>query len=88
MNGEYVNISIYSPLSRSPYIEFPVKLRDAIKGQINIKNNDDKCLLWHHIRHLNPLKANPEKITIADRNMVNDVDYEGIEFPISKRKIL
>ena len=88
MNGEYVNISIYSPLSRSSYIEFPVKLRDAIKGLINIKSNDDKCLLWYHSRHLNPLKTNPEKLTKADRNMVNDVDYESIEFPVSKRKIL
>ena len=45
-------------------------------------------LLWCHIRHLNPLKTHPEKITKAGRNMINDVDYEGIEFPDSKRKKL
>ena len=27
----------------------------------------------------------PERIKKADKNMVNDVDYEGIEFPISKK---
>ena len=27
----------------------------------------------------------PERITKADKNMVNDPDYEGIKFPISKK---
>ena len=39
-----------------------------------------------HIRHLNLLKINPERIKKADKNMVNDLDYEGIEFPVSKNK--
>ena len=37
------------------------------------------------IRHLNPLKIHPERITKADKNMVNDLDYKGIEFPVSKK---
>ena len=37
-----------------------------MKGLINIKNNDNKCFLWCHIRHLNPLKTHPERITKAD----------------------
>ena len=84
INGEYVNISIYSPLSGSSYIELPVKLRNSIKGHSYIKSND-KCFLWHHIRHLNPLKMNPEGITKAYRNMVIYLDYECIEFPVSKK---
>ena len=63
INGEYVNISIYSPLLGSTYIELPDKLKNPMKGLINIKNNDNKCLLWCHIRHLNPLKIHPERIT-------------------------
>ena len=27
---------------------------------MNIKNNDRKCFLWCHIRHLNPLKIDPK----------------------------
>ena len=27
-----------------------------MKGLINIKNNDNKCFLWCHIRHENPLE--------------------------------
>ena len=54
-----------------------------MKGLINIKSNDNKCLLWCHIRHLNPLKIHPERITKTDKNMVNDLDYKNIECPVS-----
>ena len=56
-----------------------------MKGLISIKNIDNNCFLWCHVRRLNPLKIHPERITKADENMVNDLDYEGIEFPVSKR---
>ena len=36
INGEHVNISIYSPLSGSSYIELPVKFRNSVKDLINI----------------------------------------------------
>ena len=39
---------------------------------------------WCHIRHLNPLKIHPERITKVDKKMINDLDYEGIKFPVSK----
>ena len=81
--SEYVNISIFSPLSGSTYIELPPRLKNPMIGLINIKNNDNKCFLWCQIRHLNPLKVHPERITKADKNMVNNLDYEGIEFPVS-----
>ena len=43
------------------------------------------AVLWYHIKHLNALKIHPERIAKADRNMVNDFDYEDIEFPVSKK---
>ena len=52
---------------------------------INIKNSDNKCFGWCHIRHLNPLKLYPEIIIKTYKNMVNDVDYEGIEFTVFKK---
>ena len=42
---QYVNISIYSPLIGSAYIELPDKLKIPMKGLINIKINDNKCFL-------------------------------------------
>ena len=55
-----------------------------MKGLINIKNSDNKFFLWFHIRHLTPLKIHPEKIREPDKNMVNYLDYKGIEFPVFK----
>ena len=42
---EYVNISIFSPLSGSSYIKLPNKLRNSMEGFINIKSNDNRCFL-------------------------------------------
>ena len=44
-----------------------------------------KCFLWCHIRHLSPLKAHPERIAKAHNKMINDLDYEGTEFPVSQK---
>ena len=85
IDGEYINIYTYSPLIRSTYIELPSGFKNPMKGLINIKNNDNKCFLWCHIRHLNLLKIHPERITKEDKNMINDLSYEGIKFPVSKK---
>ena len=45
IEAEYVNISIYSPLSASSYIELLNELKNSMKDLINIKNNDSKCFL-------------------------------------------
>ena len=73
-DAEYVNISVYSPLSGSTYIELPCQLKNSVKSLINVKSNDNICFLWCHIRHLNPLKTDPERITRADKKMINDLD--------------
>ena len=75
-----MNISIYGQLIGSTYIDLPDKLKNPVKGLINIKNNDNKCFLWRHIRHLNPLKVHPERITKEDEKIINDLDYEGIKY--------
>ena len=51
-----MNISVYSPLIGNTYIELPEKLKNPMKDLINIKNNDNKCFLWCHTRHLNFVK--------------------------------
>ena len=61
------------------------RLRNLKKGLINIKNNDNECCLWCHIRYFNQLKIHPERITKADRRMVNDLDYVVIKVPFSKK---
>ena len=71
----------------STYTILPDKLKNPMKGLINIKNNGNKWFLWCHIRHLNPLKIHPERITKVDRKTINDLIYEGIKFPVSKKDI-
>ena len=60
--SQYINISTYRPLVGSSYIELPIELKHPRKGLINIKDNDQKCFLWCHVRHINPLKEHPERI--------------------------
>ena len=80
-----MNISIYSPLSGSTYIELPDGLKNPMKGLVNIKNNDNKCFLWCHIRHFSLVSKHPEIMTKEDKNMINDLNYKGIKFPVSNK---
>ena len=50
IDGQYVNISSYSPLIGSTYVELASELEHSIKGLINVQNNDNKCLLWCHVK--------------------------------------
>ena len=81
IDTEYVHISIYSPLSGSIYIELTRGLENSIK--VLIKTMTINAFFWHQIRHLNPLNTHSERTTKEDINMVNDLDYEGIEFHLS-----
>ena len=58
----------------------------AKKRLINIKNNDQKCFIWCHVRHINPIKVHPERITRRDKELVNDLNYEEIEFQMNVKK--
>ena len=41
--------------------------------------------MWCHIRRLNLLKTPPERITKKDKELVRELNYEGITFPVSKK---
>ena len=62
-----------------------MKLRNPQKGSINIKNKDDKWFRWCHIRHLNPQTEHPETIQKGDKQFIEGLNYEGIEFPVSQK---
>ena len=66
-------------------MELPTELRNPKKGLINIKNKDDECFRWCHIRHLNPQTEHPERIKKEDKKMINELNYEEIEFPVSQK---
>ena len=62
----------------------PIELKHPKKGLINIKNNDQKCFVWCHVRHINPLKEHPERIKKIWKIACN-LNYDGIEFTIDKK---
>ena len=63
----------------------PIKLSNPRKGLISIKNNDQKCFLWCHVRHINPVKEHSERIKKTDRRIAGNLNYEGIEFPVQEK---
>ena len=67
IDSHYINVTTYQPLHGSSYLELPTKLRSPKKGLINIKNKDNECFRWRHIRHLNPQKTNPQRIKKEDK---------------------
>ena len=54
VDKHYLNVVKYTPLEGSSYIKMPRVLRN--RSLINIKNYDNECFRWCHIRHLNPQK--------------------------------
>ena len=57
----YINVVQFQPLTGSSYVKLPKSLQHSKKGLINLKNNDNECFRWCHIRHLNPQKKRSTK---------------------------
>ena len=86
IDNHYINITTYQPLQGSSHIELPIELQNSAKGLINIKNKDNECFRWCHVRHLNPQIKHPERIKKEDKQIIGGLNYEGIEFPVSQRQ--
>ena len=80
-----INILTYRPLSGSSNIKLPADLKSSKKGLIKIKNKDQKCFSWCHVRLINPVKIHPERITWEDEELVNDIIYDTGEFPVREK---
>ena len=78
-----INTVVYDPLKGSSYIQLPQELRNSTRGLVNIKNDNNECFRWCHIRYLNPQKKYPQGIKKSDREVLLELDYAGIEFPVS-----
>ena len=77
IDSQYFDITNFRSLSAI--------LTNCKKVLINIKNNNQKGFLWYHIRHINLVQIHPQRIRQKDKQMINDIDYKGIEFPVSKK---
>ena len=85
IENHYINIVNYSPLKGSSYIKLPQELKN--RGLINLQNEDNECLRWCHIRHLNPQGKDPQRIKKTDKTFICQLDYSSIEFPVTVKQI-
>ena len=83
LDDDFINVNQYNPLSGSSYIKLPPKLANSRKGLVNIKNNDNECLRWCHVRHMDPNIRNHQRINKMDKDRVKELNYGGIKFPVS-----
>ena len=88
IDSHYLNVTLYKALNGSSYIKLPAKLGNSRKGLINLKNEDNEFFRWCHIRHLNPQMKDPQRIKKDDKKKVNELNYDGVEFPVSQLKTL
>ena len=86
VDNHYLNIVQYEPMKGSSYIELPQELKHHQKGLINMKNNDNECFRWCHIRYLNPQEKDPQRIKKIDKEYINQLDYSNIEFPVTVKQ--
>ena len=73
IESQYINISTYRPLLGGSYISLLKKFKNSRKGLINIKNKDQKCFLWCHVRHINPSNEHPGRILKIDKKIAEFV---------------
>ena len=83
VDSHYLNIVKYEPMKGSSYIKLPNELRNSKKGLINMKNEDNECFRWCHIRHINPQEKYPQRIKKTDKQYVGMLDYSDVQFPVS-----
>ena len=55
------------------------------KGLINIRNNDNKCFLWCHVRPLNLVNDHLTRIKKEDKKIADALNYANINFPVSTK---
>ena len=76
----YVNIAKYAPLKGSSYIELPKYLKNK-KALINVKNEDQKCLMWALLSALYPVGKNSDRVSKYEP-YENELNFTGVNFPV------
>lgn len=58
-----------------------------MKGLLNLQNNDNECARWCHVRLINSdVNAHTERITKKDKIIAKQLNYDGIEFPVTVKR--
>ena len=83
----YVNISKYQPYRGGSYIELDEYIKNK-KCCLNIQNEDEKCLMYCVLYHINKdkIKKDPQRVT-KYKPYLNQFDFSTIKFPTPIRDI-
>ena len=74
----YLDFAKYTPLKGSSYLDLPDKLKSK-KAIINVKNNDQKCLMWALLSALHPAKKDPQRVNKYIQ--FKELRFTGVDFP-------
>ena len=79
IDEHYINTGVYEPTKGSLYIPLPIELQHSRKGLVNLKNEDNECFRWCHVRYLNPQEDHPHRIRKSDRELSEQLNYQGVD---------
>ena len=77
---------VQRPMKRKSFIQSPQELRNSMKVVINLKNKDNECFRWCHIRYLNLQSKDSQLIQKVNTAFVDQLDYSNIEFPVDVKQ--
>ena len=75
----------YNPLEGGSWIDLPPEFKNPKYGLVNMKNKDNECFRWCHIRRFNPQEKDPQGIKKEDKLLVDNYDYSGVDFPVKDK---
>ena len=83
IDEHYINTLVYEPTKGSSYIPLPIEIQHSRKCLVNLKNEDNECFRLCRIRYLNAQERDAQRIKKTDRKMVQELNYQVVEFPVS-----
>ena len=69
------------------FVNLPKELSSPKKGLIHLHNKDNKCFMWCHVRHLNPVSDHASRIKRVDQKFAERLDYDDIKFPVEVKDV-
>ncbi|XP_043280369.1 uncharacterized protein [Venturia canescens] len=79
-----LHINKFNPMRGSSYVDLPAKIRNK-NACINVQNNDEQCFKWAILSALHP--TNYSNRVSEYRRYEQELNFDGIEFPVEPRKI-
>ena len=82
-----INIMItkYNPMTGGTFIPLPKDIKNKT-SLLNVRNKDQKCLLWSLLAYLHPAETHSDRVT-SYKQFESDLDMSGITYPVHLNQI-